>query len=365
VLGEWFKLRCRAPLISVIMPSYNHERFVSSAISSVLSQTIQDFELIIVDDCSTDKSRQIVQRWAQKDSRIMVILHSENLGISKTVNDGISAATGKYVILIASDDLFKLDAFEKALRILEREQVYGAAVFDTEWIDDRNRRITRFSDYYVAVRGDVGFSTHTSRPLEKDVFFNQLARCEGLIGVGLVRKSILDAYQIRFDERLTYCSDNLFWLELSYVCDLFYLGEALYFHRIHRDNTYNTIRIRGALHADHIIELQIVLSKYWNDLDNVSKSVLLHELGRRHFGVSDFSKAKECFIQSASCNPNVLGRMATMLMVLALAFASMNRVLLICLHKLRREILATFTVAGRRGKYFSKIFATIWGIESV
>ena len=75
------------PLVSVFMKSYNHDRFISEAIESVIGQSFEDLELIIVDDGSTDSSRQIIDSYEQQDSRIRSILHKHNLGITKVVNE--------------------------------------------------------------------------------------------------------------------------------------------------------------------------------------------------------------------------------------------------------------------------------------
>ncbi len=110
------------PLVSVVMSSYNHEKFVSEAIESVLTQDFEDFELIIVDDASADTSRQIIQKYAAKDTRVRVILHETNRGISKTMNDGIMAAKGKFLTDIASDDVWMEDKLSKTLAVLESDE---------------------------------------------------------------------------------------------------------------------------------------------------------------------------------------------------------------------------------------------------
>jgi glycosyltransferase involved in cell wall biosynthesis len=105
------------PLVSVVMLSYNHDEFIAESIESVLGQDFDDFELIIVDDASTDSSRQIIQKYAVEDSRIRVILHEANCGIAKTVNDGIEAAKGKFMATTASDDVWMTDKLTKQLAV--------------------------------------------------------------------------------------------------------------------------------------------------------------------------------------------------------------------------------------------------------
>ena len=110
------------PLVSVVIPSYNHEKFVSEAIESVLGQDFDDLELIIVDDASTDTSRQIIQKYAAEDARVRVILHETNCGIAKTCNDGIAAAKGKFLAVTASDDVWMKDKLSKQLAVLESDE---------------------------------------------------------------------------------------------------------------------------------------------------------------------------------------------------------------------------------------------------
>ena len=110
------------PLVTVLMPSYNHERFVSQAIESVLEQTFEDFELIIIDDGSTDKSPQIIKNYLKKDDRIKAIFHPKNMGIPKTFNKLIDNAKGKFISYISSDDLWVKNKLKKQLEILKQDE---------------------------------------------------------------------------------------------------------------------------------------------------------------------------------------------------------------------------------------------------
>ena len=91
------------PEISIIIPVYNAEKYLGRCIESVLSQTYRDFELILVDDGSSDSSGQICDAYANKDARIHVI-HKENGGVSSARNRGIKEALGEYIMFIDSDD---------------------------------------------------------------------------------------------------------------------------------------------------------------------------------------------------------------------------------------------------------------------
>ncbi len=108
--------------ISVIVPVYNADKYLKSSIESVLSQTFDNFELILIDDGSTDKSGEICDLYAEKDSRVRVI-HKENGGGSLARKIGIDAAIGKYIMFMDSDDAFTKDAFEKAHQAITKENV--------------------------------------------------------------------------------------------------------------------------------------------------------------------------------------------------------------------------------------------------
>jgi glycosyltransferase involved in cell wall biosynthesis len=88
-------------LVSVIMASYNHEKYLPEAIESVLDQTSPDLELVIVDDASKDSSREIVEAYQKRDCRVRAFFHEKNRGIAITANDALEAATGQYISLSA------------------------------------------------------------------------------------------------------------------------------------------------------------------------------------------------------------------------------------------------------------------------
>ena len=110
----------RLPLISVILPVYNGEKYLREAIESVLHQTYSDFEFLIIDDCSTDSTSQIIQQY--KDKRILHIQNSQNFGVAFSLNRGIQAARGKYIARMDADDVSVNDRFQRQLEALEANQ---------------------------------------------------------------------------------------------------------------------------------------------------------------------------------------------------------------------------------------------------
>ena len=107
------------PMISVVMPNYNGKRFVAKTIRSVLNQTYKDFELIIVDDCSSDNSVEIIRGFCEEDSRVCLITNEKNEGVSFARNMGIQKARGKYIALIDNDDTWEYDKLERQVALAE------------------------------------------------------------------------------------------------------------------------------------------------------------------------------------------------------------------------------------------------------
>lgn len=111
------------PKVSVITPAYNASGFIGETIESVLKQTFQDWEMIIVDDCSTDDTYEIACKFSKKDGRIKVFKNKNNYGVAATRNHGLDVATGDYIAFVDSDDLWLPEKLEKQLRFMEEGNI--------------------------------------------------------------------------------------------------------------------------------------------------------------------------------------------------------------------------------------------------
>lgn len=107
------------PTVSIITPVYNSAPFLEETIQSVLNQSFEDWEMILVDDCSTDNSRQIIQRIASQDPRLIFMENENNLGQIKTRNRAIERASGRYIAMLDSDDVWHPQKLEKQLAYFE------------------------------------------------------------------------------------------------------------------------------------------------------------------------------------------------------------------------------------------------------
>ncbi|HEY5588810.1 MAG TPA: glycosyltransferase family 2 protein [Candidatus Paceibacterota bacterium] len=106
---------------SVIIPVYNSEKYLEMTIKSVIVQTYADIEIVIIDDCSTDSSYDVIKKWGAADSRIRILRNEKKLGVAETRNKGIETALGEYIALLDSDDIWLPEKLEKQISFMEEK----------------------------------------------------------------------------------------------------------------------------------------------------------------------------------------------------------------------------------------------------
>ena len=110
-----------SPLVSIIVPVYNAERFIKDTIKTVMNQTYENWELLLVDDCSTDKSAKIIKDYQQKDKRIKLFLNSKNSGAAISRNKGIEESRGRYIAFLDADDLWEPKKLKKQVAFMQEK----------------------------------------------------------------------------------------------------------------------------------------------------------------------------------------------------------------------------------------------------
>jgi len=277
------------PLVSVIMSNYNYEKFINYAINSVISQTFKDFELVIVDDASTDNSHEIIEKWKYQDNRIKTIFHKKNEGIAKTFNDGIEIARGKYILIMASDDMLKPNTLETCINVLNKYQC-GVTIFEAEVIDAKNQSV------------NIKFSQlHRKPALIYGNFFEELLK-GNFIMTGMVKKEIIENYNIKFDTRLKHLNDWLFWLDLAYVTNFYYIQQPLYYYRRHKSNASYDVE---GYKKDYEIIYDIIESKYNLEKNNKYKSAFYRSKALNLYGVikKDYKNLRRYLLKSIYADP--------------------------------------------------------------
>lgn len=239
----------RNDLISVLIPAYNHERYVSQSIHSIAEQTYPNIELIIINDGSTDNTKQAIEQslrsCREKLTRVEFI-SKPNEGVIKTINRCIERAHGKYLYMIASDDMAEPDAIETLHAILKKNKRYGLAVGDNSIIDEdsrlcywtKERAITynrseadylTFGDFLQKQRADIDFSSNTFGSYEALLQGNHIPNGY------LIRKDLINKIGgYRVDAPL---EDFYLMLQLAKITYLKFINKPLLRYRWHETNT--------------------------------------------------------------------------------------------------------------------------------
>lgn len=206
------------PMVSIIIPMYNSESYIGQTIQSVLDQSCQDFEIIVMNDGSTDNSEAVVMSMQAKDKRIRY-KYKPNSGVSDTRNKGIEIMKGEYVAFLDADDVWKQDNLQKKIDLLNQTGK-GWVFSNLEYIDENNQPLTvpvgNFKPYNL---------TENLLLWEGDVVPGP---CSNII----VRADFL-GNDIRFDTRLSSPADRDFCLQLSAKEEGVYLDEKLWLYRLH------------------------------------------------------------------------------------------------------------------------------------
>ncbi len=150
------------PTVSICLPVYNGANFLAQAIESVLAQTYQDFELLIADDCSTDETPEIIQKYARADKRIKSWTNEKNLKLFGNYNRCMEEAAGKYIKLFAHDDLFHPTLVERMVGVLDQNAEISLVVSSRCWIDAHGDRIEAESDTAAKIMKPFAFDTRLS-----------------------------------------------------------------------------------------------------------------------------------------------------------------------------------------------------------
>ena len=178
------------PKATVVVPVYNVERYLSKCVDSILAQTEPDFELLLVDDGSTDGSGALCDQLAQKDARIQVI-HQENQGLGGARNTGIQAARGEWLLLVDSDDWIEPETLEKTLEAGLREEA-DLVMFGFRWVDEAGKTLRVFLEDTPRDHGV------TLREHPELLLTSPSAWCR------LYRKELLQRTGLRFPPRVWY-----------------------------------------------------------------------------------------------------------------------------------------------------------------
>jgi glycosyltransferase involved in cell wall biosynthesis len=243
------------PKVTVIIPSYNHEKYVAEAVQSVLDQTYQDFEIVITDDASQDETVRVIRNFT--DPRIRIFCFEQNQGAAAAANKCINEAQGEFVAMLSSDDVFVPAKLETQVNFLDQHPEVGAVFSYAEIIDEDGNNFTQEDHFYKSI-----FIQPNRTRFEwlNHFFFNDNCLCHPSV---LIRKSCYESVG-QYDERFAQLPDLDFWVRLCLKYEIYVLPEQLIKFRI-RQNEVNASGNRLDSRIRHEIELTQVLKHYLNE----------------------------------------------------------------------------------------------------
>lgn len=217
--------------VSIVIPTYNQEKYIAETVESVINQTYTKLEIIISDDCSTDRTIEILREYEQKDSRIKLLLSDINEGISKNFNKAFDACTGEFTAFLGGDDLMKPTKIEKQVEFLNKNKEYVLCGHNIEMYNDVTKKIEYL--HYPANK--------VTNPLDwcfpSDWFFRKKGKGSAVPSAHLARSEYY--LKARYDERLFFKHELLFYLD-NY-CEnpkgkWHIINEVLGTYRVHESN---------------------------------------------------------------------------------------------------------------------------------
>ena len=264
------------PLISVVIPAYNAEQFLDETLESVLSQTYENWECIIVNDGSTDNTESVAKKWCEKDTRFRYF-YKENSGASDTRNLGIKKARGEYIAFLDADDLYMPNFLEICLENLVEKDVDLVAPKMLEFWDVRNGVIEDEDkkDYLYSGKEGIALFLHSNR----------------LTMALLCKKSVMD--EVGGFTWHKKAEDLHCWLKVLFAgYKIYRLGEYYAYRRMH-NNSWSSMDINCSKEV-----LELIVSLKANILENgmdyyryfnrwAKKNIIINDKNRKHLNIRE------------------------------------------------------------------------------
>jgi glycosyltransferase involved in cell wall biosynthesis len=240
-------------LVSVIVPVYNVEQYLRECLDSILNQTFQDMEIICINDGSTDNSKVILDEYAQKDSRIVVI-NQENKGQGNARNAGLKVASGKYIAFVDSDDWIDKEMLSSTVPFLADN--VDVVIFNVNIFGGIDEPMKKY--FYTGFRG------------KSDLDGSTIYHCPATPWNKIYRKDIIDKYEVLFPEGLLFEDNSFHWKYLMHAKKAYFMSQKFYNYRIRKGSTMTIVKLRSARINDHFLVCQEIF-EYMKKYDLTKK----------------------------------------------------------------------------------------------
>ncbi|MCU0470943.1 MAG: glycosyltransferase family 2 protein [Arcicella sp.] len=244
------------PLVSIVALCYNHEKYVIEALQSVVNQTYPNIELIIVDDFSTDGSREKISTFVKNHPSVQVIFNEKNIGNCKAFNRAFKISKGKYLIDLSTDDVMLPNRVEEQVKLFESSDKIGVVFADADFIDEESNFLKNIKDSYQL------------EPPIGDVYESILRGKAYVMPCSMMmRRSLLEQLG-GYDETLSY-EDLDFWIRSARICEFGYVPQILAQQRV----------LRGSHSTKSIMKNSILIQ---SSVKICQKAYLLNKTEKEH-----------------------------------------------------------------------------------
>ena len=220
------------PLVSVIIPAYNHEKYIIDCLKSVINQTYSNIEIIVINDGSTDSTERVIREFINSTDIDIDFISKKNEGICKTINKGLNIAKGKYISFLASDDMFAPQMIKKQVEFMENNKNISLVCTDAYFINIDKLTNKKYTDYKPIIK-----KCFKNGIQNKDIYEVLLTGNIIIALTTLIRRECFEVLGL-FDETLKY-GDYDMWLRIAQEYPIGFIDEPLGYYRIHDINFSN------------------------------------------------------------------------------------------------------------------------------
>ncbi len=280
------------PLVSIIVPCYNVEKYVEECVNSIISQDYKNWEGILINDGSTDNTLDLIKNIKEKDDRIRVF-SQENLGLSATRNKGIEHSNGVFIFFLDSDDVLDSHAIQTLVSAASNNDIVTGITVNSKI---ENKYIEKLSHLYPPKEGNVVFENN-----HFEVLITAMESALTPVAQNrLYKKDFLNKNNIRFKEKILHEDELWFFETMLFARNVKYIDQETYFYRT--DNLDSITKNVGDGNLYSYLEiLEIIFKKYYiNNTDNNIKAVSARYLQYLKKLIIDFAIREKDKISNAS-----------------------------------------------------------------
>ena len=259
----------KMPKVSIVLSTYNRAGLISNAIESVLKQNFSDWELIVVDDASTDNTEEIIKQWQIRYPKVIYSKAPENIGIARNSNRGLRMAKGEYIAIIDDDDVWiDRDKLKKQVEFLDKNPDYVATGGGVVVVDKEGKEMFR----YLKPETD-------EKIREKMLFDNTMAN-----STTVFRRSIAEKVGL-YDENFRYSADRDFFLKLGLEGKLYNFPEYFANYTMAGQNT-SIVKMK-----EHLRSSLMVMKKYKDNYPHYGAALIVNRLQYLYSFLPNFIKS--------------------------------------------------------------------------